>query len=290
MTLDPARLREWLAIPAEELPIRSIIPFTLTKSREELHAAFANEVFDLISSARADNRPLSLIMPVGPIGQYRILARLINESQLQLNHVTFFGMDEWLDWQARPLPLEHPFSLEGTFQREFLLKLELGLRPRAKDVIFPSSLALDRPAEEIARRGGVDAVFGGVGFQGHVAFNEPPSSRWTRITLDELRGSRTRVLPLATDTIIAHAQRRSGGNVFAVPPMAATLGMRELLAARQARLYVDTGAWKQTMLRILLFSEPDVDYPATLFQDHPDARVTADIVTASVPVDALAVP
>jgi glucosamine-6-phosphate deaminase len=126
-----------------------------------------------------------------------------------------------------------------------------------------------------------------VGFQGHVAFNEPPSTRWTRVTLDELRASRTRVVSLAVDTLIAHAHRRCGGNTFAVPPLAVTLGMQELLAARRVRLYLDTGAWKQTILRVLLFSEPDVEYPATLVRDHPDVHVYADRETASPPALAI---
>ncbi len=49
------------------------------------------------------------------------------------------------------------------------------------------------------------------------------------------------------------------------------------------RLYLDTGEWKQTILRILLFSEPDVDYPATLVRDHPDVRVVADRASATSP-------
>ena len=41
-------------------------------------------------------------------------------------------MDEWLDWQGRPLPLDHPFSLEGAFQREFVTLIEPALRPRPR--------------------------------------------------------------------------------------------------------------------------------------------------------------
>jgi glucosamine-6-phosphate deaminase len=73
-----------------------------------------------------------------------------------------------------------------------------------------------------------------------------------------------------------------------VPPMAATLGFSELLSADKVRLYLDTGSWKQTILRILLFGEPDADYPATLMTIHRDLRVFADRGTATVPEDALA--
>ncbi|HET6171252.1 MAG TPA: hypothetical protein VFD90_01520 [Gaiellales bacterium] len=283
MTLDPQRLDEWLAIPPEQLAERSPVPFLLVESREALHRRFADDLYAELESARQAGAEVSLIVPLGPMGQYPILARRINDTGLSLEHATFFGMDEWLDWQGRPLPLDHPFSLEGTFRREFIALVEPGLRPRPENVIFPSPLALDRSAEEMSRRGQVAATFGGVGFQGHIAFNEPPASRWTSVTAEQLRSSRTRVVPLAVDTIIAHAQRRVGGNVFAVPPLAITLGMRELLSARRVRLYLDTGSWKQTILRILLFSEPDVDYPATLARDHVDLLVVADAATAACP-------
>jgi glucosamine-6-phosphate deaminase len=283
VTLDPRRLDEWLAVPPEQLAERSPVPFVLVESREELHRRFAADVYAELEGARNAGGEDSLILPLGPMGQYASRARRINDTGLSLDHVTLFGMDEWLDWQGRPLPLEHSFSLEGTFQREFIALIEPRLRPRPENVIFPSPLALDRSAEEMARRGQVAAAYGGVGFQGHIAFNEPPASRWTSVTLEQLRGSRTRIVPLAVDSIIAHAQRRVGGNVFAVPPLAVTLGMRELLSARRLRLYLDTGSWKQTILRILLFSEPDVDYPATLARDHVDLVVMADADTAACP-------
>jgi glucosamine-6-phosphate deaminase len=104
------------------------------------------------------------------------------------------------------------------------------------------------------------------------------------VSLQQLRESRTRLVPVAVDSIIAHAQRSAGGNVYAVPPMAVTLGMSELLSAPRIRLYIETGAWKRTILRILLFSEPDVDYPVTLVHDHPDVGVVVDRQSAVAPL------
>jgi glucosamine-6-phosphate deaminase len=192
-------------------------------------------------------------------------------------------MDEWLDWECRPLPLDHPFSLEGYMRRSLYAELDPALRPPDAQLCFPSPRNMLELSDRLAALGGADLCIAGFGFSGHIAFNEPPASRWTSVTVEQLRGSRTRVVPLAVDTIIAHAQRRSGGNTFAVPPLAVTLGMRELLSARRLRLYLDTGSWKQTILRILLFSEPDVDYPATLARDHPDLLVVADAATAACP-------
>jgi glucosamine-6-phosphate deaminase len=283
VAIDPDRLAEWLAIPAEELAARSSLGLTIVETRDELYRHFAQEMFDELAGAERAGTEVSVIVPVGPKGHYGLLAEMINDARLDLAPVTFFGMDNWLDWQARPLPLDHPFNLEGIFRREFLALIEGNLRPGDENVIFPSPFELDRPSAEIARRGGVSTTYGGFGFQGHIAFNESPSSRWSAITVEQLRDSTTRVLPLAVDTIIAHSQRSLGGNVFGIPPMAITLGMRELLGARRVRLYTDGGAWKQTILRILLFAEPTTDYPVTLVNGHPDVHVVVDATSAASP-------
>ena len=65
--------------------------------------------------------------------------------------------------------------------------------------------------------------------------------------------------------------------------MAVTLGMSELLGARRIRLYTDTGAWKQTILRIILFAEPTVEHPATLVSEHPDVAIVVDRASAECP-------
>ena len=85
------------------------------------------------------------------------------------------------------------------------------------------------------------------------------------------------------DTIIALAQRVMGTAYQFVPPMSVTLGLKECLSARKVRLFSDTGAWKQTALRVALFSPPTVEYPITLLQEHSDARITATVDTARHP-------
>ncbi|MFL5408353.1 MAG: 6-phosphogluconolactonase [Myxococcales bacterium] len=282
-SVDARQLSEWLAIPAEELADRSPLPLTICATKEELYRHFAHELFDEAAAAAQSADPLAVIVPLGPKAHYPLLAGLVNDHRLSLEHVTYFGMDQWLDWQGRPLPWDHPFNLEAYFHRHYLELLEPELRPRPENVIFPSVVDLDRASQEIARRPEIATTYGGFGFQGHLAFNEPPASRWTSVTLEQLRQSETRITPLALDTIVAHAQRALGGNVFGVPPMAVTLGMRDLLSARRIRLYTDGGAWKQTILRILLFSEATVDYPVTLVHDHPDVHVIVDAESARAP-------
>jgi len=103
-------------------------------------------------------------------------------------------------------------------------------------------------------------------------------------SLEELAGSTIRVQENNLDTILALAQRTFGTAYQFVPPLSVTLGMRECLAARKVRLFSDTGAWKQTALRVALFSEPTPEYPITLLQGHPDALLTATLETARHPI------
>jgi glucosamine-6-phosphate deaminase len=104
------------------------------------------------------------------------------------------------------------------------------------------------------------------------------------VTLDELRRSTARVQENNWDTIMALAHRTFGAAYQFVPPMSVTLGLAECLSARTVRLFSDTGAWKQTALRVALFAEPAPEYPMTLLQEHPDALITATLETARHPI------
>jgi glucosamine-6-phosphate deaminase len=285
--VDKALLNEWFAIPPDELSARSPIPLRILTTPDEVHRDFAATMFEEIREAREAGRALRIIVPIGPTAHYPMLAERVNESGLALDHVTFFGMDEWLDWEGRPLPLTDLRSFEGQFHRLFLDRLEPALLPPADNVIFPTPADLERSAREIERRGPVSTTYGGFGFQGHIAFNEPPSTRWSAVSVEELRHSHTRVLPISVDTLFVMAQRIAGGNVFAIPPMAVTLGMRDLLAAKRIRLYSVSGPWKGAILRILLLSEPTVEFPATLLHGHPDVEIIVEADAAECPMACL---
>ena len=148
---------------------------------------------------------------------------------------------------------------------------------------FPSVYDLDRVSNAITAVGGVDTMFGGVGYRGHIAFNEAPRSPWYTVTADEFANCQTRILHLNDDTLIAISQRAAGGCSHVIPPMAITIGMKDLLSARRIRLISETGAWKQTVVRVLLFSQPTVEYPVTFVQGHPDALLVVDRSTAASP-------
>lgn len=267
-------------LPVDELRRRARIPFRLLADREALLGNLADSIIEEVRSHNQRGEPTRLILPVGPISHYRRVVEVSNREKISWRNVHVFCMDEFLDWQGRPIPQDHPLSFEGFMRREVFARLDPALRIPERNVLFPHPFRIDEASEAIQRVGGIDCCFGGIGYHGHVAFNDPPLSRWYEISVDELRNSLTRVVPLGDDSIVVQSIHCSGGNSSAIPPMAVTLGMRDILASRKIRLYCAAGERHRTVFRISVAGEVSASYPSTLVQGHPDAEVLTDVATA----------
>ncbi|MGD8491436.1 MAG: glucosamine-6-phosphate isomerase [Anaerolineae bacterium] len=273
-----------LSIPADELPRRSKVGLEILPDLEALYEHFARSIADEIAGRNATGQPTRLILPVGPVDHYPHLVEICNRERISWQQVYAFHMDDYLDWQGRPLPLDHPLSFEGFMRRTVYDRLDGALRIPEDQILFPDPRHLERISQRIAEVGGVDTCYGGVGYHGHLAFNEPPVSRWYKLTPEEFRASITRIVALAPETVVMNSIRSTGGNPAALPPLAVTLGLADILAARRLRLYCQGGAWQRTVLRIALLGDEDVDYPVTLAQNHPDYVVITTRHTAEPPM------
>jgi glucosamine-6-phosphate deaminase len=269
-----------MRMTVEELRGQARIPFRLTPDIPSLMEDFAQSIVEEVRSRNARGEPTRLILPVGPVAQYRRVVEISNRERISWRNVYTFNMDEFLDWQGRPIPLSHPLSFEGFMRRELFGKLDAEIRIPEDHCFFPHPFRIDEISETIERVGGVDCCYGGVGYHGHVAFNEPPLSRWYRLPVEELRNSLTRVVVLGDDSIVVQSIHSSGGNSAAIPPMAVTLGMKDILAARRIRLYLAAGERHRAIFRITVLGDVSVDFPSTLVQGHPDAEVITDEATA----------
>ena len=277
-----------LSIPADELPRRSKVGLEILLDLAALYDHLARSIVDEIAGRNAAGQPARLILPVGPVGHYPRLVEMCNRERISWRHVHAFHMDDYLDWQGRPLPLDHRLSFEGFMRRTVYDRLDPALRIPEDQIYFPDPRHLDRISQRIAEVGGVDTCYGGIGYHGHLAFNEPPISRWFKLTPDEFRASVTRIVPLAPETVVMNSIRSTGGNPADLPPMAVTLGLADILAARRLRLYCQGGAWQRTVLRIALLGDEDVDYPVTLAQGHPDYAIITTEDTARPPAMGIA--
>lgn len=278
MTNDAIAQLTSLSLP--ELRDKARVPFRTVADRSLLMQDFARSIADEIKTRNEARQPTRLILPVGPIAQYALLVDICNQENISWKNVYTFNMDEFLDWQARPLPEGHPLSFEHYMRRQVFGRLHPDLRIPEEQTFFPDVFHLDEISKRIEALGGIDCCYGGIGYHGHVAFNEPPLSRWYRISVDQLRQSLTRVVALGDDSIVVQSIHCSGGNSSAIPPMAVTLGMKDILGSRKIRLYCAAGERHRTIFRITVAGEVCVEYPSTLIQGHPDVEVVTDAPTA----------
>jgi glucosamine-6-phosphate deaminase len=283
--IDRSDLYRWCKIPYDQLENhpRLRIPFRLCADSDQMGEIMARELVDEIQSHNRLGEETRAIIPCGPNCWYAPFARLVNQEQVSLRGLTVFHMDECLDWQARELPRTHPYSFRGFMEREFYGPINDNINVLPQNRVWLDAGNIPTIRERI-QAGPIHIAYGGWGQDGHVAYNQARRNVYSPVSLAELRESSIRVQENNPDTILALAQRTFGSAYQFVPPMSVTLGMREILAAAKIRLFSDTGAWKQTALRVALFSPETVEYPLTLLQNHPDALLTATIETARHPI------
>jgi len=270
-------VRELLRLSPDEVMDRAGEQLVVCEDLDALHRRFAEDIAEEIRTRKTAGEPTRLIVPVGPTGQYPILADIVNSEGLSLENVWFFFMDENCGEDGKAVPAAHPLSFRGEARRMFFDKLSGALGPPPDHVIFPDESNIEDLAGTIADLGGIDACYGGIGIHGHVAFNEPAPG---------VSGMGPRRVRLNDFTVTINAVRaRVGGNLECFPREAFTLGLAQILNARRIRLYCRNGCefdWANTVLRLALFGEPGDDYPVTHIRGR-DYTIVTDRDTLASP-------
>ncbi|HAR38386.1 MAG: glucosamine-6-phosphate deaminase [Bacteroidetes bacterium GWD2_45_23] len=172
-------------------------------------------------------KPFKLGLPTGssPLKTYKALIALYESGFVSFEHVITFNMDEYIG-----LPAEHPQSYHTFMWDNFFQYIDI----KKENVHILNGMAEDSDAEceayekAITDAGGIDLFLGGIGPDGHIAFNEPGSSL----------SSRTRVKTLTTDTVIANS-RFFDNDVNKVPKTALTVGVGTVLDAKEVLILVN---------------------------------------------------
>ena len=173
------------------------------------------------------SKPFVLGLPTGssPMGMYKQLIKLNSAKKVTLKNVVTFNMDEYVK-----IPQDHPESYHSFMWNNFFGHVDVTkenvniLDGNAKDL----AAECERYEKKMEQYGGVELFIGGIGPDGHIAFNEPGSSL----------ASRTRVKTLTQDTIIANS-RFFGGDVNKVPKTALTVGVGTVMDAREVMIIVN---------------------------------------------------
>ena len=265
-----------LAIPCERLGQGTGIQIRVVGDAAAVTADMARWMAKFLRDRNARGEPTRWIVPVGPVDQYSILADICNRERISLRGAVLFNMDEYCDASGRLIPPDHPLSFIKLMNGRFYDLLDSELRPLPENRIFPDPSNLDALPRQIEASGGIDVCFGGIGINGHIAFNEPPEPG-EPISADEFRRLPTRVLTLSRETRTINSVT-VGGDIWTIPPIAVTIGMREILASREIRIYCNR-PWQSGIVRRILHGPVTPAVPASFLQEHPSVTFTlADFV------------
>lgn len=231
---------------------------------ERLSKWAANYVAKRIIEANpTPEKPFVLGCPTGssPLGLYKELIKKYEAGEISFQNVVTFNMDEYVH-----IPEDHPESYHSFMWNNFFSHIDI--KPENVHILngnAPDLIAECEAYEQaIEAAGGIDLFMGGVGPDGHLAFNEPGSS----LT------SKTRIKTLTTDTIIANS-RFFNYDMDLVPKQALTVGIGTVMAAKEV-LIVCNGHHKARALKHIVVGDVSHMWTASILQMHAHAIVVCD--------------
>ncbi len=237
---------------------------SIDPTSEKLSQWAADYVVNKINAAKpTTDKPFVLGLPTGssPIGMYQALVKACKDKKVSFKHVLTFNMDEYVN-----LPESHPESYHSFMAKNLFDHIDC-----PKENIHILNGNADNLEAECAHyeqlieaAGGIDLFIGGIGPDGHIAFNEPGSS----LT------SRTRVKTLTTDTRIANS-RFFGGNPDNVPAHALTVGVGTVMSAKEV-LILCNGHNKAAALKAAVEGSITQMWTISALQMHQHGIIVCD--------------
>lgn len=224
----------------------------------------ANYVAEKINAAKPTNdKPFVLGLPTGstPLGMYQELIRMHKNGKVSFANVVTFNMDEYIG-----IPRDHGQSYYTFMWSNFFSHIDI--KRENVNILNGNPDCLETECTDYEQRiksyGGIDLFIGGIGPDGHIAFNEPGSSL----------SSRTRVKTLTTDTIIANS-RFFDNDINQVPKTALTVGVGTILDAREV-LILANGHNKANAVKQAIEGAVNQMWTVTALQLHPKGIIVCD--------------
>ena len=217
----------------------------------------------IIAANPTKEKPFVLGLPTGssPLGTYKELIELYKQGVVSFKNVITFNMDEYVD-----LPRDHEQSYYTFMWSNFFSHVDI--LPENAHILNGNAEDLEAECasyeESMKAAGGVDLFLGGIGPDGHIAFNEPASSL----------SSRTRQKTLTTDTIIANT-RFFDNDVNKVPKTAITVGVGTVMDAKEVVIIVN-GHNKARALRHVVEESINHMWTISALQLHPNSLIVCD--------------
>jgi len=234
------------------------------KSSKKLNKWLAHYIVRKINKAqKKSEKPYVLGLPTGssPEGVYKDLVKLHNAGKVSFENVVTFNMDEYVG-----IPEDHPqsyhyFMWSNLFSHVDIKKENVNiLDGNAKDLEKECA----RFEEKIQEVGGIELFLGGIGPDGHIAFNEPGSSL----------SSRTRIKTLTYDTILANS-RFFDNDINKVPKTALTVGVGTVMDSRKLLIIIN-GYGKARSLQKVVEEGVNHMWTVSMLQLHQHGMICCD--------------
>lgn len=277
-TLDDALLDQAARLSPDDMLALSRDGFRVAfyDTLEDFYLAEALEYITAWKQATADD-PVGVCGPIGPTEQLPLVARLVNELELNLQHAHFWGMDEWVI-DGKSVSVDHPLSFEKADRELCFDRINPKLAMPDKNLHFPNTDTI----QYVQSWNGVRCAVmqGGQGDIKHWAFNDPVKRAGQYADAppspDDYRQLSTRVVDLHPVTVMQNARTSGGGVVTGVPTQAVTVGPVQTWQAEKVSIW-QAGAHDNPFgmrLTTLMIGKQlaDSSVPMSLLSDHPNVQ------------------
>ncbi len=235
------------------------------------------DMFYRILKSDLEDRPFSMICPNQWADAYSSVAEMVNKFNVSCRNVHAFAMDEWADEDGNVAPLTYGAGLGYSFMNHFYYRIREDLRPPVDhwhthnnenkgDDVYSNMI------DDITG-GGVDVVYTATGWPGHTAFVDPRSDAFSANSLEEFLQIGSRIVTETPLTICENSlfsPMGNSGDVWAVPPRAATIGPRDIMHAKERFelhnlvLNEGGGSWQRMVSRLELYGPISMECPASI--------------------------
>jgi glucosamine-6-phosphate deaminase len=263
---------DFLSITEKDVLANNEIRILPVDTAEDMYNEMVRLSVNKIKENNSLGKRTSFIFPVGPTGQYRRLARVINMESIDCSGLVTINMDEYLDEKDRYIPPDHPLSFRGFMDKNFFSLIAPELKVRQENIHFPDPREPEKIGELVDSLGGADICFAGIGINGHIAFNE--SMDESSISDEEFRKLKTRTLELAQSTVYVNGSMFAKGHTEIIPPRCITIGMYEILKSHEIVCCLEY-IFQSAVARKMAFMEPTPGFPATFIKEHSNSYIIA---------------
>ncbi|MDO4584197.1 MAG: 6-phosphogluconolactonase [Planctomycetia bacterium] len=240
----------------------------------------ASILFDAAMTKIARGLPFNMGLATGNtmVTLYEELAEKFNLANADLSLLRTWNLDEYAETENTSVPHDHPLSYWKYMHENLFRRFAPERGFREENAHFPNPADPKEIDTALEAAGGLDMQLLGIGFNGHIAFNEPMSE--DEISVEDFGNLPTRVLPLAEATIEQNTRLTASGDRSLMPRFAATLGMRPILNAKQCLLLACFPEQESQLVKMIAGKRATPTLPASYLLLHPDSRLiyTADCI------------